>query len=334
MLVVLVAGLAWCTPAGAFTHGERVPTGGAAWLAHGTCSGVLVAADRVLTAAHCVGPQGGYVRLGPGPRPTETIAVAGVTVHPRFANWVNPRRPSDASAEAGRYDIAILTLDHAARAKPLPVATRAARPGTRAFGYGFEKAPTARRAPQRVLSDATCVHAFPAGAFDRSATLCAGDPGPGPRARICGGDSGGPLVAGGRLVGLVTFAAEVLGRRCGKGAALGGYADVGALRAFAKQPHPAFLPVFSAPAHVERDGDALRCVPPAFAPGATITSIATTWQVRDLRTHHFAYAPIPHATGATYRLAPGDAGKQIRCTQRIVTPGGPLYQQTQPLHVG
>ena len=334
-ILLAAAALALAAPSSqAFTRGGTIPAGTAGWLEHGPCSGVLVTPTRVLTAAHCVGPVAGYVRLGKGPKASETIPVAGVTVEPHYANWANPRAPSDSTAEAGRYDVAILTLAHPARAKPLPVARHSARPGTVGYGYGFAKASTALRARQEVLPDARCRAAYPKGAFDFRATLCVGDPGPGARARICGGDSGGPLVAHGRLIGLVTFAAEVLFKRCGAGPALGGYADVGALSAFIRQPHPRFLPTFDQGAQVVRDGDVLHCAQPAFAPGATVDAIAYGWERRDLRTGHFAVRTLGGEHGADHALEPADSGTQIRCRQRIVTPGGPLYQVTAWLRVG
>lgn len=333
VVAVLVACLLAPSAAVAFSHGSAVPARSAPWLVHHVCSAVLVAPARVLTAAHCAGPQGGFVRIGAGPRATETIAVEGVTLHPRYADWVNPRSPSDPASGAGRYDVAILTLARPAAARPLPVAARPARAGTRAIGYGYGRSDTARRAPQDVLPDRRCRSAFPAGAFAAPVTICAGDRGPGVRAHVCSGDSGGPLVAHGRLVGLVTFAGEILGERCGAGPPLAGYVDIGALHAFVAQPRPAFLPVFTRSARVVRDGDVLRCEPPDFAPGATITSTRYSWSARDLRTGHFAYAAIPGRRGRTYALRRADAGTQIRCEQRILTPGGPLFQATEPVRV-
>ncbi|HEY7074399.1 MAG TPA: trypsin-like serine protease [Solirubrobacteraceae bacterium] len=334
LLLALALGATLPASAQAFTHGRDVPAGTATWMAHGICSGVLVAPTRVLTAAHCVGPVAGVVRLGKGPRPVETIPVIGVTVHPRYANWKDPKASQDAVAWAGRYDVAILTLARAARERPLPPARHSARPGTRGWGYGFQGSDVAHRARQDVLPDARCRAAFPHGAFDARATLCVGDPGPGSRSRVCGGDSGGPLVADGHLIGLVTYGAEILHADCGSGPALAGYADVGALSDFVLQPNPAFLPRFSAIARVVREGGTLRCVPPVFAPGADIRSIAISWQRRHLRAGRLAPTTLPGRHADTLPVLAAGEGSQVRCVERITTAGGPLEQEANWLRVG
>ena len=85
------------------------------------CSGVLIAPDQVLTAAHCVAEPDGTLA-----QPADFTFVAGwlrgeaadaVTVK---SIWVHP----DAYATGGlniRYDIALLALERTAAVAPLPI---------------------------------------------------------------------------------------------------------------------------------------------------------------------------------------------------------------------
>ena len=183
------------------------------------CGGVLIAPDRVLTAAHCVaeGMTGRVpvtpdrVRLAFG-RPdtrglplTEWAAVASVAMHPRF----RVRAPA-----YDRYDVAVLRL-----AAPAPVApTRLARPSnrrlwrlgrwSRVLGYGltspsvptsygvlYETELAVRRGRQ--CGNSRQVHA--------ETVICSAGRG---RRGTCQGDSGSPLLARGNLViGLVSYSA-------------------------------------------------------------------------------------------------------------------------------
>jgi trypsin len=54
-LLTALCALATAAPSGAVVGGEPVPVESVSWLADvGGCGGTLVAADRVLTAGHCV----------------------------------------------------------------------------------------------------------------------------------------------------------------------------------------------------------------------------------------------------------------------------------------
>ncbi|MEN8652404.1 serine protease [Streptomyces sp. 21So2-11] len=188
------------------------------------CGGVLVAPNKVVTAAHCVSQDVLGVPLGRLPdlrvvagrsdlRETggQEIPVSGVRINPEY----------DVSTNSG--DLAVLTL---ARALPADQAVAIAgkgdaayEPGTAAVVYGWGDTtgrgtyPYAlRAAPVSVLPDAACERAYPGftnGRYTAATMLCAGDPAGGHDA--CQGDSGGPLVAGGRLIGLVSW-----GSGCGQ----------------------------------------------------------------------------------------------------------------------
>src|SRR5215218_2659222 len=82
----VLAGLCASAPAGAVVGGELLDEAQVPWLANLGCGGTLVAPDRVLTAAHCVGgAPAGSVGLTVAGVPR---AVAGVALHPgwRHAN--------------------------------------------------------------------------------------------------------------------------------------------------------------------------------------------------------------------------------------------------------
>src|SRR5690349_16348304 len=76
-------------PAGAVVGGHDVAPADAPWLAtNGGCTGALIAPDRLLTAAHCMGnhrPSGERWYLGTGTREQgRPLAVSAIASHPGF----------------------------------------------------------------------------------------------------------------------------------------------------------------------------------------------------------------------------------------------------------
>lgn len=206
------------------------------------CGGVIVAPDKVLTAAHCLGREvlGGPVesvadfRVVAGR--TELRAADGREIAVRGAR-VNPAY--DPASNAG--DLAVLDLAEAVPAHyVLPMADAghpAYAPGTGAAVYGWgdtsgfgDYAYALRAAPVTVLADEVCARAYPGdadGQYRAESMVCAGDGQGGKDA--CQGDSGGPLVAGGRLIGLVSW-----GRGCGRADSPGVYTRIAPLVDFVR----------------------------------------------------------------------------------------------------
>lgn len=232
--------MAVCAPgAGAVVGGQQASQG--AWpfaaalidastsdtLAGQLCGAVVVGPREVLTAAHCVTPDGsahprrraldivaGRLRLRGAA--SARVHVVSVRVHPDF----NPETLAD--------DLALLELSRpvsgAARLDDDAAGTVGAT--ATALGWGSTTASATGDFPdalrQTVIGvepDSACSAVYGEG-YDPSSMLCAGVPQGG--RDTCQGDSGGPLVAGGSddgvVIGFTSF-----GGTCGQPGAPGAY---------------------------------------------------------------------------------------------------------------
>jgi secreted trypsin-like serine protease len=182
------------------------------------CTGVVVAPNKILTAAHCV-DEG---VTGPKPIPlNKRVVVAGrENVHSTGEGVVakltkiviNPKY------DGISFDSAVLTLDRALTQKPIRMAGAADRhlyaPGKSAtvMGWGAVREGGGTngylmKASIPILEDETCrVFWGDDGQgndfYENRSMMCAAVMKGGIDA--CNGDSGGPFVAGGKLVGLVS----------------------------------------------------------------------------------------------------------------------------------
>lgn len=146
-------------------------------VANGLCSGILVAPDVVLTAAHCVVRMPLVVISG-----GEAYEVLGVKMHPDFV-WDR------------NNDIGLIKLAKLATAKPLQVRFASPSPGedVAILGYGMHDKTTraSRITLENRIGRATVTRVSESLVYFRG------------EAGVCSGDSGGAVIAGGQLIGMI-----------------------------------------------------------------------------------------------------------------------------------
>jgi trypsin len=186
------------------------------------CGGSLVAANKVVTAAHCTAgsdPANVQVIAGREDKQSQDGVVAAVT-----KIWVHP----DYTGVTSGADVSVLTLDQELSFATLPLASAADsalyEPGTEStvLGWGAtsEGGPASQfllKATVPVTTDDYCTGAY--SQYDPASMVCAGyEQG---EIDTCQGDSGGPMVAGGKLIGITSW-----GEGCARPGKPGVYARV------------------------------------------------------------------------------------------------------------
>lgn len=235
-ILAIAIALPSAAPASAIQGGSTVSASSAPWLvailsreANGDeyyCSGSVIAARWILTAAHCVTAIADNSALSPS-----AIRVLAPGVSPDYAGaWERGVAPVDVYPNGlytyytdGFYpwaDIALIELEQrlpgsSVIALDAPTAANPNRTQVRAYGWGVTNnrgtnaGRSARSVPLSVLAssgDATCREWTVQNDGQGPALICAGSNSR--SAGICSGDSGGPLVRTGRVptqVGITSF---------------------------------------------------------------------------------------------------------------------------------
>ncbi|MFE1288382.1 S1 family peptidase [Streptomyces sp. NPDC058751] len=183
------------------------------------CGGTLVAADKVVTAAHCMsGETTNSVRVVGG---RTFLTGTDGTVSRVSDIWINPEYTDATEGD----DVAVLTLSTPMPYTPAPYVSGsdtglyATGATARIVGWGTTSANGAssnqlRTATVPIVSDTSCAASYGSN-YVASDMVCAGYAAGG--VDTCQGDSGGPLLINGVLAGITSW---------GEGCAEAGYPGV------------------------------------------------------------------------------------------------------------
>jgi hypothetical protein len=171
----------------------------------GMCSGIVVAPDAVLTAAHCVAGKAEYrVHFRDEAGEPVLLAPAATAIHRGYnPSAVRDRRPS--------VDLALIRLDEPLPARFEPASLLTTPPGKGAAivvgGYGITGRNDARSTGRFRVAGATAIEPY-----GPSRILLWGE---GRDAGACEGDSGGPMAVADTVAAVTGWSSAANGRGCG-----------------------------------------------------------------------------------------------------------------------
>jgi secreted trypsin-like serine protease len=188
------------------------------------CGAVLVRANKIITAAHCMTKPASTYTAVQGRADLLDDAVGRTS--PISAIWIHPGY----SQNNNRHDFAVLTLARPLTGVPtlrLETNVKADRKGVVPTVYGWGDTDhtgpddTFQKLAAPDLGDAVCLanKEYVDNGYAANANVCAGYLNG--RGDACQGDSGGPLVLNGRLLGVVSW-----GKGCAEPDYPGVYAEI------------------------------------------------------------------------------------------------------------
>ncbi|MEV5965830.1 serine protease [Kribbella sp. NPDC051952] len=185
------------------------------------CGSTLVAANKIVTAAHCAQEAASTYTAIQG---RDVLSDTSTGQESKISSiWVDP----DYGNQPG-HDVAVMTLTtpfDGVATLPLETDSAADTAGAASVVYGWGEtegtgpADTFQKVDVPVLGDAYCSEAYASEGYTADGEICAGYEDGGKDS--CQGDSGGPLVLNGRLFGVVSW-----GIGCADAGNPGVYAEV------------------------------------------------------------------------------------------------------------
>ncbi|MFI7067248.1 S1 family peptidase [Kribbella sp. NPDC050124] len=184
------------------------------------CGSTLVAANKIVTAAHCAQEAASTYTAIQG---RDVLTASGGKESKISSIWVDP-----AYGKEPGHDVAVMTLATPFDGVPTLAletdkAADAAGAASVVYGWGETEATgpadTFQKVDVPVLGDAYCEKAYASEGYTADGEICAGFEEGGKDS--CQGDSGGPLVLNGRLFGVVSW-----GVGCADAGNPGVYAEV------------------------------------------------------------------------------------------------------------
>jgi len=306
---------------------ERIPTAGGEEVFG--CSGSILSATEVLTAAHCafngseqVPASEIFVKAGTSDfKETEgqTVDVGAVRVHPDYGPNTNPSQDNP-------YDVAVLELEE-------PITTPAAKPialaqssevlpvetAVKVAGFGWEVAAIEEADGTLNSIDMHLVSSQDCGGENEALFLC----GRTPEGSVCFGDSGSGLT----LPATLTTEPKLIGvtdtveERCANNA-LAGFANLTApvIRNF----------VIGAPQQLKDSGAEIVGSPQV---GQSLTCEPGQWTGAPTVTYTFIDSPggptLQSGSSPTYTLSAGDVGQTVLCEVHAVNKHGSGSARTE-----